>query len=1135
MAPPVAVNDWAGSSKSASGTPGESSDENESSHARSGFSLCGGMDIRSWLAANTTFFRLHFSYFCVLSLIGGLVLWGIEVAAGKPQPYVDQLFMAVSAASQTGLYTLDLSQKSIATQVILVLIMCLGSPVLGSAVPVVLRRRYFEINASSMAETERERQELLESSQAEYRALGWVLSIVITYWTSVIVVSFLLLGIYSSQDPWMSSICASRSIDPWWFALFTAVSSFHNAGFSVFQDNLIPVYNNAYVLIVVSMNIMLGNVGYPVAFRFIVWTLHKIYPEDAALKFLLDRPRKCFTHMFRAPQTRLLLLCIVGFTLIEFFFFLGLDYGAPFLASVDPQHRVLIGWFSAISTRTAGFNVVDISLIAPSMQILYAVFMYLSALPVVVSMRKSTDQAAQEEVIMEEVSAAGVILDPGPQWDDPVLAQDDAGGGQYPEYASKLAGVSVQLDKDGRLARTPVVSPLVKPEDGPKEDQGLSSLKLEDSGPASLGISSSHPLERKGVVELPKAHMEEIEERTGEGDETAKAGASFTSAPPEGSPVARSPSPTGHSSGSPSSPPVESARSEPRTPVEKRRLSQVEIVAIRRANGAMPPGGLLNLPGDGFPVLSPEIAAVAEEYVSSSDSEADVGIRAVRRQPAKNGKSKSRMPPHPVLEKARSNGSSRPASANMGAAAAVGARKSAHSLSKAPSSSTEMQASSPQEKKGTGTGAGAPVDMPVRPLVKAVVEQEVEAVLPKPTSAVRQRLTRDLGGSSTLDMGSSFRLPPSGAGAASVNVAGFVIEDEASKSVLMAGRDLLNREAPLLLLALFVISIAEGEHIQQDRYSAAGAALSLWPIIFEIASAYGTVGLSLGYPGSPLSLSAKFSTFSKLVVMLIMMAGRHRGLPVSIDPAVHLPSLLRKKPKRTLGQLGGSFGSSFHGGSFSSQPDPGQLSVRSFLPTEKISAAAAGVGRFFGLNDESSAPAASAESPAGATFGDNVQAQAPPSASLQRGMSFVSIPGKAAKMLVPLPASAMQGPGPALSVLLRGASHAHLTVNGRSMGRGALSIGHAQVHGARGGRGSIGTGATPGVGATGTVGSNRQGSTGAGSTLGRGGVRRPLAAVFSHAGSSADSRGSREASAHPPHGSVSAGQVEIEMTPAGKA
>lgn len=49
-------------------------------------------------------------------------------------------------------------------------------------------------------------------------------------------------------------------------------------------------------------------------------------------------------------------------------------------------------------------------------------------------------------------------------------------------------------------------------------------------------------------------------------------------------------------------------------------------------------------------------------------------------------------------------------------------------------------------------------------------------------------------------------------------------------------------------------------------------------IIFEIASAYGTVGYSLSNE-MVTSLSGAMSPISKLCVMFVMILGRHRGLP----------------------------------------------------------------------------------------------------------------------------------------------------------------------------------------------------------------------------------------------------------------
>jgi len=43
----------------------------------------------------------------------------------------------------------------------------------------------------------------------------------------------------------------------------------------------------------------------------------------------------------------------------------------------------------------------------------------------------------------------------------------------------------------------------------------------------------------------------------------------------------------------------------------------------------------------------------------------------------------------------------------------------------------------------------------------------------------------------------------------------------------------------------------------------------------------------MGYPNEPYSFSGVLRTGSKLVIILVMLLGRHRGLPESVDTAVN--------------------------------------------------------------------------------------------------------------------------------------------------------------------------------------------------------------------------------------------------------
>ncbi|TID26426.1 TrkH-domain-containing protein [Venturia nashicola] len=88
----------------------------------------------------------------------------------------------------------------------------------------------------------------------------------------------------------------------------------------------------------------------------------------------------------------------------------------------------------------------------------------------------------------------------------------------------------------------------------------------------------------------------------------------------------------------------------------------------------------------------------------------------------------------------------------------------------------------------------------------------------------------------------------------------------------------------LLVLAVFLIMIIEGSQFQSNP-----ATFSVFNVIFEVVSGYGTVGISVGLPDQAYSFCGSWHTLSKLILCAVMLRGRHRGLPVAIDKAVLLP------------------------------------------------------------------------------------------------------------------------------------------------------------------------------------------------------------------------------------------------------
>lgn len=104
--------------------------------------------------------------------------------------------------------------------------------------------------------------------------------------------------------------------------------------------------------------------------------------------------------------------------------------------------------------------------------------------------------------------------------------------------------------------------------------------------------------------------------------------------------------------------------------------------------------------------------------------------------------------------------------------------------------------------------------------------------------------------------------------------------------MIMHIRNQLSFDLWYIFLGVFCICCAESKRIMDmEDY-----AFSVFSIFFEVVSAYGNVGLSLGYPTNLTSLCGHFTIFSKLVICAMMIRGRHRGMPYALDRAITLPS-----------------------------------------------------------------------------------------------------------------------------------------------------------------------------------------------------------------------------------------------------
>lgn len=85
-----------------------------------------------------------------------------------------------------------------------------------------------------------------------------------------------------------------------------------------------------------------------------------------------------------------------------------------------------------------------------------------------------------------------------------------------------------------------------------------------------------------------------------------------------------------------------------------------------------------------------------------------------------------------------------------------------------------------------------------------------------------------------------------------------------------------NNHGNWLMLCFFVLSFTEDAHCASQR---APCTYNLYYNLFEVVSAYTNAGVSVGLPGEAYSYSGNFSSAGKVVIIFLMLLGKHRGFP----------------------------------------------------------------------------------------------------------------------------------------------------------------------------------------------------------------------------------------------------------------
>jgi trk system potassium uptake protein TrkH len=139
--------------------------------------------------------------------------------------------------------------------------------------------------------------------------------------------------------------------------VFHAVSAFNNAGFSTYADSLTDFVDDPWVLMTVATAVIVGGLGFPVVFE---------------LARSWRRPRS-WSVMTRITVITTAILLVVGTAVL-----IAVERNNPdTLGPLRPGTKLMVGFFSAVMPRTAGFNAIDIGAMRPESWLATDVLMFI--------------------------------------------------------------------------------------------------------------------------------------------------------------------------------------------------------------------------------------------------------------------------------------------------------------------------------------------------------------------------------------------------------------------------------------------------------------------------------------------------------------------------------------------------------------------------------------------------------------------------------------------------------------------------------------------------------------------------------------------------------------------------------------
>ncbi len=303
--------------------------------------------------------RLVVAAFLTL-IAAGAVLLALPMAADGPGTIgVDNaLFMATSAATVTGLASVDVTDFSLFGEVVVMTLMQVGGfgiMTIGSVLVLLVSNRV-GLRQRMLTQAEIGSVELGDLKQL----LLAIAKITLVVECSVAFILFLRFWQGGYEDGPLSSAYS---------ALFHSIAAFNNSGLSLYPDNLTRFVGDPVVVSTVSAGFIIGGLGFP-----IIVELRRRRQLRRSAGTTRRPPWSLHARITLLSTAALIVIGVVCVTAFEW-------ANPATLGGLDLFDKVLAGWFQGVTPRTAGFNTVDIGGMHESTLVVTAILMFIGAGP----------------------------------------------------------------------------------------------------------------------------------------------------------------------------------------------------------------------------------------------------------------------------------------------------------------------------------------------------------------------------------------------------------------------------------------------------------------------------------------------------------------------------------------------------------------------------------------------------------------------------------------------------------------------------------------------------------------------------------------------------------------------------------